>query len=184
MKDQLFNYIINIAEKINSNFLRTKQLQQQREIIDAELQGLAVQFPKNNRTYIVYGGKNLYKVKSCARLLEENLSVEPVYFTSTTSARYTTSSSLELSKGCSAAIILLNPDEEESVRNKIFLELGYLLATPGIAKRIMIIHKSDFRVPADYYGVPRATYQNHLKETLLELSTQFKIWGFPVTHIQ
>ena len=88
----------------------------------------------------------------------------------------------EHARDCSAAIVLMTPDdkigEESRARENVLLELGYFIGLfPPDDRKVLILRKANANIPSDIQGVERIDFKESIEEIHLKLRKQFKFWG-------
>lgn len=139
---------------------------------------------KSNKVFVVHGHDESARLKLVA-LLKDHLGIEPIVVKDQPNAslEYLLSKIERLAGECSAAIILMTPDDEltsgSQPRPNVFIELGYFLGLwRSTEDRKIIVLKKDGTVEAsDIRGVAHLRYGTEPKESYLELQQQFASWG-------
>jgi len=156
--------------------------------------------PKNNKVFIVHGGKrDSYKLKLCVDFLKNELQLEPIVPKYSKdkldfSAIYTFN---QLREDCSAAIILSTPaiENQSSEENELFntfytenlplsdnllFECGYFIGKFHKDKqfRVIILKSHSIKIPDELHGIKCISFYKSTKETLFSLKNEFKSWGF------
>lgn len=111
--------------------------------------------------FVVHGHDHLV-LQQAARLLEQ-LGLTPIVLFEETSRGRTIIEKLEQHSACSAALVLLTPDDVGAhaggaetllprARQNVVLELGYFLGVLG-RERVVVLYSEGVELPSDYTGV-------------------------------
>lgn len=149
--------------------------------------------PKNDKIFIVHGHDGASK-SDLARMIKDEFKLTPVILHEQVSLGATTIMDKfeRYAQECSAAIILLTPDDKsidpDTLRNpqnkrqellrarqNVVFEMGYFVGKLG-KEKVILLHKGNVEIPSDISGASYIPFEK-IRDVYLDLREEFEALG-------